>query len=69
MVDKLLKLFRANLLGVAIALGFCSFVYEEFINYSPHFTLTKYFGILALTIAIYYRFKYDLIKQNKIGKD
>jgi uncharacterized membrane protein len=69
MINKLIKLIKANLLGIAVALGVCSFIYEGLINYSPHFTLTKYFGALVIIVAIYYRYKVDLIKQNCIVND
>jgi hypothetical protein len=67
-MDKLLKFFKENLLGIAVAIGVCSFVYEGLIKPSFDFTLTKYSGALVILIAIYYRRRDNLIRQEQLQK-
>jgi hypothetical protein len=64
----MLGLLKKNLLGIAVALGVCSFLYEGLIEHSTHLTLTKYSGALVILIAIYTRYRDNLIIQERLPK-
>ncbi|MFI5139822.1 MAG: hypothetical protein ACHQIM_18515 [Sphingobacteriales bacterium] len=64
----MLTYLKKNLLGIAVTLGVCSFVYEGLIKPSFDFTLTKYTGALVILIAIYSRREDNLIRKERLSK-
>ncbi len=67
-MSKLIKYCKSNLLGIAVAFGLCSFIYEGLINSSFEFTLTKIAGVLIFLIAIQSKFKDSEERNNQKRK-
>jgi hypothetical protein len=73
-MGKISKFIRKNLLGIAVTLGVCSFIYEGLIIRSYSFSITIYAGALVILVAVYTRYKdnlaFHLKKNQKVsGKD
>ncbi|HAL83430.1 MAG TPA: hypothetical protein DCO83_15315 [Mucilaginibacter sp.] len=68
MISKVLNLIKTNLLGVAVAFGICSFLYEGLIKYNSGFVLTKYAAVLIVFVAIYNRYNDKMMDEKPLPK-
>jgi hypothetical protein len=68
MISKVLNLIKSNLLGIAVALGICSFLYEALAKYNSGFVLTKYAAVLIVFVVIYNRYNDKLIDEKPLPK-
>ena len=68
MIGKLINFIKTNLLGIAVALGVCAFLYEGLIKYNPAFVLTKYAGVLIVFVAVFNKYNDRLIEQQPLPK-
>ena len=59
-MNKLATYIKKNLLGIAVAFGVCSFIYEGLIEPNSELTLTKYIGLAIFAIAAHMRYKENL---------
>jgi hypothetical protein len=67
-ISKLVNFIKTNLLGIAVALGVCAFLYEGLIRYNPAFVLTKYAGVLVVFVAIYNKYNDKSIDETPLPK-
>jgi hypothetical protein len=68
MVNRILNLIKTNLLGIAVALGVCAFLYEALIKYNASYTLTKYAGVFIVFVAVYNKYNDKSIDQKPLPK-
>ncbi len=62
----IIKYIRVNLLGIAAAIGVCSFLYEALILQTSDFALTKSAAILIFIIATSLKFKDNRERRNQL---
>ncbi|MDR3694266.1 hypothetical protein [Mucilaginibacter sp.] len=68
MISKVLNLIKTNLLGIAVALGIITFLYEGLVKYNSSYVLTKYAAVLIVFVAIYNKYNDNLIDQKPLPK-
>ncbi|MCR8561298.1 hypothetical protein KXD93_26835 [Mucilaginibacter sp. BJC16-A38] len=67
-MSKFIKYCKSNLLGIAVAIGVCAFIYEGLIHPTLDFTLTKIAGALIFGIAVSSKFRDNRARNNQARK-
>lgn len=67
-MKKLLLLAKTNLLGIAVAIGVISFLFEGLILPDENYTFTKFSVLLVIIIAIRSKYKENAARQKSLFK-
>jgi hypothetical protein len=68
MISKTLNLIKTNLLGIAVAGGVCTFLYESLFKHDAAFHFTKYAAVFIVFLAIYNKYNEKQIDQKPLPK-
>ncbi len=65
-MKKLIKLVKSNLLGIAVAIGVISFLYEAIIQHGHDYTFTQFSILLIIILALRSKYQDNLAKQKSL---